>query len=58
MSTPVSVTFTELDLDAIAEAEGRVAVIVTPSGKMGPGARRVNRLTKGAVSPPNANTPF
>ncbi|QFT96214.1 Cytosol aminopeptidase [Roseovarius sp. THAF8] len=49
MSTPVSVTFTDLDLDAIAAAEGRVAVIVTPSGKMGPGARRVNRLTKGAV---------
>ena len=46
---PVSVTFTELDLDAIAEAEGRVAVVVTPNGKMGPGARRVNRLTKGAV---------
>ncbi|MFN3208924.1 MAG: leucyl aminopeptidase [Roseovarius sp.] len=49
MSMPVPVTFTELDLDAIAQAEGRVALAVTPNGKMGLGARRVNRLTKGAV---------
>ena len=49
MSTPVSVTFSEIDLDAIADAAGRVAVVVTPSGKMGAGARRVNRVTKGAL---------
>ncbi|WP_412506393.1 leucyl aminopeptidase [Roseovarius sp. SYSU LYC5161] len=49
MTSPVSVTFSETDLDAIAAAEGRVAVIVTPDGKMDSAARRVNRLTKGAL---------
>ena len=49
MTTPVAVTFKETDNDAIAGAEGRVAVIVTPDGKLDLSARRVNRLTKGAV---------
>jgi leucyl aminopeptidase len=49
MTTPVAVTFKETDNDVIAEAEGRVAVIVTPDGKLDLSARRVNRLTKGAV---------
>ncbi len=39
----------ETDLDAIATAEGRVVVIVPPNGKLDPAARRVNRLTKGAL---------
>ncbi len=43
----ISVTGT--DLEALAEAEGRVAVCVSPDGKMSPGARRLNRLSKGAV---------
>ncbi|WP_415403064.1 leucyl aminopeptidase [Tateyamaria sp. SN3-11] len=45
--TPLSIVAT--DLDAIAGHEGRVAVIVTPEGKLEQSARRVNRLTKGAV---------
>ncbi|WP_299297233.1 leucyl aminopeptidase [uncultured Tateyamaria sp.] len=45
--TPVS--FAATDLDAIAGHEGRVAVVVTPEGKLEQSARRVNRLTKGAV---------
>ncbi|WP_299692635.1 leucyl aminopeptidase [uncultured Tateyamaria sp.] len=45
--TPVS--FTATDIDAIAQATGRVAVVVDPEGRMGQSARRVNRLTKGAV---------
>ncbi|WP_306154350.1 leucyl aminopeptidase [Roseovarius sp. MMSF_3281] len=49
MTTPVAVTFKETDNDSIAEAEGRVAVIVTPDGKLDMSARRVNRLTKGAL---------
>ncbi len=49
MTQPVSIEFTELDLDAIAEFEGRVAVIIPPSGKMDAAARRANRLTKGAL---------
>jgi leucyl aminopeptidase len=50
MTTPVSVDFTETDLDAIATAEGRVAVFVTPEGKLDPAGRRVNRLTKGTLA--------
>ena len=49
MTTATAITFAETDLDAIATFEGRVAVVITPSGKMGPGARRANRLTKGAL---------
>ncbi|WP_135504994.1 leucyl aminopeptidase [Roseovarius aestuariivivens] len=49
MTSMTPITFAETDLDAIAEFEGRVAVVITPSGKMGPGARRANRLTKGAL---------
>ncbi len=50
MSSLVPVGFQPFDLDLIAKAPGRVAVIVTPEGKMGPAARRANRLTKGAVA--------
>ncbi len=50
MTTPVSVNFQDTDIKKIAEIEGRVAVIVTPDGKMDAGARRVNRLTKGALA--------
>ncbi|MEO0390302.1 MAG: leucyl aminopeptidase [Pseudomonadota bacterium] len=45
--TPVS--FVATDLDALVVHEGRVAVIVTPEGKLEQSARRVNRVTKGAV---------
>ncbi|MCM2561210.1 leucyl aminopeptidase [Lutimaribacter sp. EGI FJ00015] len=50
MTTPQTIRFSEIDLDAIATAKGRVAVIVTPDGKLDQGARRANRLTKGAVA--------
>lgn len=45
--TPIS--FVTTDIDAFAAMTGRVAVIVTPEGKLEQSARRVNRLTKGAV---------
>ena len=44
-----AVTFAETDLDSIADAAGRVAVVVSPDGKLGPSARRVNKLTRGAL---------
>jgi leucyl aminopeptidase len=50
MTTPAQLNFAEVDLDAIATAEGRVVCIVTPDQKFDQGARRVNRLTKGAVA--------
>ena len=50
MSSLTPVRFAETDLDAIADAEGRVAILVTPDGKLDRAARRANRLTKGAVA--------
>jgi leucyl aminopeptidase len=49
MTTPIAISFVETDLDALAGAEGKLAVIMTPDGKLDPSARRVNRLTKGAL---------
>ncbi|MGR3578991.1 MAG: leucyl aminopeptidase [Sagittula sp.] len=43
------IRFAETDLEALAGAAGAVAVLVPAEGTMGPGARRLNRLTKGAV---------
>ena len=50
MTEPARVTFAETDLDAIAGAEGVVAILVDGEGKLDPGGRRVNRLTRGAVA--------
>ncbi|MEM7490414.1 MAG: leucyl aminopeptidase [Pseudomonadota bacterium] len=49
MTTPAAVTFVETDLDAIAAREGVVACLVPAEGTLSPEARRLNRLTKGAV---------
>lgn len=46
--TPIS--FVQTDLDVLATHTGRVAVFVDSEGKLDPGGRRVNRLTKGAVA--------
>lgn len=50
MTELTPVTFTETDIDAIAEFEGRIAVTVAPEGKMDVAARRVNKLTRGALA--------
>jgi len=50
MSSLTPIRFQPTDLDTMATAEGRVAVIIPPEGKMDPAARRANRLTKGAVA--------
>ncbi|WP_172295723.1 leucyl aminopeptidase [Pseudoruegeria sp. HB172150] len=49
MTSPVSLEIAEIDLDAIAGFEGRVVLICEPDGKLSQPARRVNRLTKGAL---------
>jgi len=49
MTSPAPLEFTALDIDAIAGFEGRVTAFVTPDGKLDQAARRVNRLTRGAV---------
>ncbi|MEH6647753.1 leucyl aminopeptidase [Sulfitobacter sp.] len=50
MTNLTAITYAETDLDAIAAHEGRVAIFVDAEGKMDLAARRVNRLTKGAVA--------
>jgi leucyl aminopeptidase len=50
MSRPAEIRFHETDLDGLAAREGRIAVIVTPDGKLDRGARRVNSLTRKAVA--------
>ena len=49
MTTPVSIQFTETQIDQIASFAGRVAVVVGEDGKLGQGGSRANRLSKGAV---------
>ncbi len=41
--------FSELDLDALATATGRVAIVAGLDGALGKAGRRVSRLTKGAL---------
>ncbi|WP_227284028.1 leucyl aminopeptidase [Boseongicola sp. H5] len=50
MTTPIDISFAETDLDALREFEGKIAVFATEDGKMDAGARRANRLTRGAVA--------
>jgi leucyl aminopeptidase len=50
MTTPLQTAFVAADADSIAEIEGRVAVFIDPEGGMDPLARRVNRLTRGALA--------
>ena len=49
MTNPVKIAFELTDIEAIASAEGRVAVVVDSEGRLDIAARRVNRLTKGAL---------
>ncbi len=50
MSQPTPITFQSIDIDTLATATGRVAVFVTPEGKLDHAARRANRLTKGVLA--------
>ena len=50
MTQPVSFSFAATDLDAFATAKGRVALCIEVGANLDQGARRVNRLTKGALT--------
>lgn len=50
MTALTPMTFSETDIDKIAGHTGRVAVTVDAQGKMNPAARRINKLTKGALA--------
>ncbi|WP_158968066.1 leucyl aminopeptidase [Chachezhania sediminis] len=49
MTEPSPIRFIPVDLPALATAVGRLAILVTPEGRMDQAGRRVNRLTRGAV---------
>ena len=49
MTTPVIPKFTAIDLNAIEGFEGRVVLTIGAEGKFNQAARRVNRLSKGAL---------
>ncbi|MBO9435269.1 leucyl aminopeptidase [Ruegeria sp. R13_0] len=49
MSSLVPIRFEAFDVNAMAQAEGRVAIIIPADGKMSPAVRRANKLTRGAV---------
>ena len=50
MTTPLTPTFIATDIDQIKDAEGMLAVFVPEAGTLDATARRVNRLTRGAVA--------
>lgn len=50
MTRPLAIRFQETDPAQIAAAEGRVIVFVSDDGKLDPLARRVDRLTRGALT--------
>jgi len=50
MTLATQPSFSSLDLEALAGATGRVVVFLPESGKMDKGARRINRLTRGALA--------
>ena len=49
MTPLVPIEFRDTDLEALASAPGRLVVFAGSEGSMGPGAKRVNRLTRGAL---------
>jgi len=49
MTTPAALSFVPVDLEAIAAFEGRVVLFAEAEGTPDQAARRVNRLTRGAV---------
>ncbi|RUS60339.1 leucyl aminopeptidase [Pseudorhodobacter sp. E13] len=52
MTHPLPIQFQETDLEALARFEGRLALLVAPDDTTArsPAARRLNRLTKGALN--------
>ncbi|KAJ55618.1 aminopeptidase A [Actibacterium mucosum KCTC 23349] len=49
MTTPPIIEFQPTEIDAIAATEGRVALLIGAEGKLDQAARRVNKLSRGAL---------
>jgi leucyl aminopeptidase len=50
MPQPLPIQFLGVDLDALATVPGRIAVLAEPGQPASPGFRRLDRLTRGALS--------
>jgi leucyl aminopeptidase len=49
MATLTPLDFTATEIDRIADFSGRIALLLDPEGRLDAGARRVNKLMRGAV---------
>ena len=49
MTVPIAAKISELDIDSIAGAAGRVVVFCDDGGRLDQAARRINKLTRGAL---------
>ena len=50
MTDPISPAFSAVDLEALTTSPGRIAVLVDEEGPKTAGARRLDRLTRGALT--------
>jgi leucyl aminopeptidase len=50
MPKPLPIQFQAIDLEALAEQKGRIAVLAEPGQPPSPGFRRLDRLAKGALA--------
>ncbi|MDD8024357.1 MAG: leucyl aminopeptidase [Paracoccaceae bacterium] len=58
MTHPAAIHFRETDLETLAARPGLIAVLLDPAGKLSPGARKLDRLMRGAVSRAVASEAF
>ena len=49
MPKPLPIQFQATDLEALATAKGRIAVLADPGQPASPGFKRLDRLTRGAL---------
>ncbi|MCU0815928.1 MAG: leucyl aminopeptidase [Cypionkella sp.] len=58
MTEPVHIRFAEIDLEALAHAQGRVAVLADAGAALSPAARRLDRMMRGALGRAVASEAF
>ena len=50
MTQPVPIQFRENDAESLADQPGRIAVLADPGASLSPLARKLDKLTRGAVA--------
>jgi leucyl aminopeptidase len=58
MTHPVPLQFQDVDLDQLATAKGRIVAFAAEGGALGTGAKRLNKLTRGALERAAASEAF